>query len=176
MTDIRLGEPRSRALIALLRYMHGPVLFDMLSFPGGIVLPAMDVMIFAADPRHPLDQQQLRRKFRRASFDLVAVTVDEEKQGYPLRFDIHIRSGDKMPHLHACEFFISPRGDLMFLTGYPTGTAVLVELPGLRLIPHPAMTTAERFIGLVRGQAALAQVVWGPRSCVEAQTNSGILD
>lgn len=97
-----LGDARSRALVALLRFLHGPVIVTSSEYHVRLLLPAMKLMLAAGNTLHPLDQAQLRRSASKAKLDLVTIDVDEDRQGYPLLFDVRVRTKGRMQHLSGC--------------------------------------------------------------------------
>jgi hypothetical protein len=156
-----LGDARSRALVALLRFLHGPVIVTSSEHHVRLLLPAMKLMLAAGNPLHPVAQAQLRRGGPKAQLDLVTIDVDEDRQGYPLLFDVHVRTKGRMQHLSACSLFLPRAGVSMLLGGYPADLSVGLCTDGLRLVPTPTLSPIDHMVGIGRGQAALALVTWG---------------
>lgn len=171
-----LGDARSRALVALLRFLHGPVIVTSSEHHVRLLLPAMKLMLAAGNTLYPLDPAQLRRSASKAQLDLVTIDVDEDRQGYPLLFDVHVRVEGRMQHLSACSLCLPRSGAAMLLGGYPAELAVGLCNDGLRLVPTPRLSPIEHMVGTGRGQSELAQVMWGARLLRQLHRERGVFD
>lgn len=171
-----LGDARSRALVALLRFLHGPVIVTSSEHHVRLLLPAMKLMLAAGNPLHPVDSAQLRRGASKARLDLVTIDVDEDRQGYPLLFDVHLQTKGRMQHLSACSLCLLQSGAAMLLGGYPADLAVGLCIDGLRLVPTPSLSSIDHMVGIGRGQSALAQVMWGASVVRQLHRDMGVFD
>lgn len=106
----------------------------------------------------------------------MTIDVDEDRQGYPLLFDVHVRTKGRMPHLSACSLCLPRAGVAMLLGGYPADLAVGLCTDGLRLVPTPTLSPVDHMVGIGRGQAALAQVMWGATVVRQLHQDLGVFD
>ena len=136
MPHLHLGEAHTRALAAMLRYLHGPVLFEAFNLPAAIHLPPLRLVVAAGGQSVPLDHQQLKAIARRERVDVVGISVDAWRELHPILFDIFLHRPDGVTHLPACRLF-ADTGAAMFLPRLATDEAVL-DRDGRARPHHPA--------------------------------------
>lgn len=164
-----LSQPHTRALVALLRFVRGPLLFE----PTGaaaeplcrVVVPNMNLFILAVGKPPSLTLEEVGFSAARTKRNAIIIRPIEDDHGWTVVFDIVIcRKRVATARTHYALF----RGhdpQPFFVPTVEPGPAIHLGATGLATCRKPYADAVQRMEGLGRGAAELMMVVDGP-ACI----------
>ncbi|TVV74748.1 hypothetical protein [Sphingomonas solaris] len=171
-----LTQPEVRACIAIMRHLHGPVIFE----PDGpaaslcrIWLPAMGISVLAIGDAPSLSLEEVCFMVELTGQDAIILrTSVVEGSGREFTFDIVMDEGGSAETLEDYVFCRTHDRRPFFVAVEGDGPAVCLDPDGLVLCDPPWTDSVGRMEGLGRGLAELMMVVEGD-ACMELALEQG---